>query len=110
MEENIELTMTFVMPIKIQYTYHATSGKYRLNVYNGFTSEMDMFIGEWNDSTFVAENTKVSYGEDYELTSFGRMTLTPVDENNFTLLIENSLDKGETWMGRQRLTYSRKEQ
>ncbi len=106
-EENVELTMNFVMPMKLQYSYHATSHKYRLNIYNGFSSEMDLFIGEWNDSTFVAENTQVSYGGDFEIQSFGKITLTPIDKNNFTLFIQNSFDKGETWTDLQKLTYSR---
>lgn len=108
-EENVEYTVNFVMPIKLLYSFHAESNKYRLTIYNGFSSEMDVFIGEWNDSTFIAENTQIIYGEDFETQSFGKITITPTDENNFIILIQNSFDKGENWTDRLKLAYTRKE-
>jgi len=108
-EEEISITANFVIPMTVLYSYHAKSGKYRLAMYNDFSSEMNMFLGQMNDTAFMADNLNVSYGEEMSEQAFGKVMITPVDKDHFTVEIQNSFDKGETWNAGQRLSYSRKE-
>lgn len=108
-EENIQYTANYVMPVKLQYSYHSASQKYRVNLYNGFSSEMELMLGQWNDTSFVAENTHINFSDTSFTKNYGRFQIIPQDENEFILLIQNSFDKGKTWVDRQRLSYSKTE-
>jgi hypothetical protein len=106
-EENIRYTISFVLPLKTLYSYHAATETYRLCRYNASSSEMKLFLGQLNDSSFVAENTNVSYGENDDNHVLGRFVINPLNQNQFVFLIQNSYDQGETWVDSQRLTYSK---
>ncbi len=108
LEENITYKANFVMPITSQYSFHTGSNKYRVCVYNDFSGETEMFIGQMSDSTFVADNTKMIYGGSQDPQAFGKVTITKQDEEHFNVLIENSFDKGETWKSGNQLIYTRK--
>lgn len=108
LEENISYKASFVMPIITQYSFHTGSGKYRICVYNDFSGETEMFIGQMSDSTFIADNTKMIYGGTQDPQAFGKVTISLEDAEHFNVLIENSLDKGETWSSGNKLNYTRK--
>lgn len=108
-EENIQYTANYVMPIKLQYSYHLASKSYRVNLYNGFSSEMEFMLGHWNDTSFVAENTQIHFQDTTFTKNFGRFQIILKNDDEFNLLIQNSFDKGKTWVNRQRLTYSKKQ-
>ncbi|NPD45081.1 hypothetical protein [Lentimicrobium sp. S6] len=108
LEEKIRYKTDFVIPIVSQYSYHAGSGKYRVCVYNDFSGETEMFIGQISDSTFTADNTKMIYGGMQDPQAFGKVTITPEDSDHFNVLIENSFDKGENWNPGNKLIYTRK--
>lgn len=107
-EEEISFTAGFVMPITSLYSYHAGSEKYRVAMYNDFSSEMDMFIGQMNDTAFIADNTTVKYGDEESTEAFGKVIISPKDKDQFVVEIFNSSDEGATWNAGQRLTYTRK--
>lgn len=108
LEEKITYKANFVMPFISQYSFHAASGKYRISVYNDFSGETEMFIGQMSDSTFIADNSHMIYGGIQNTQAFGKVTISQKDKDHFDVLIENSSDKGETWNPGNKLTYSRK--
>jgi len=109
LEENIEYTMNFVMPIKMLYSFHEDSKTYRIARYNGFSSNLNMFSGQFNDTSFVLENTHIAYGDSTSNQTSTRLLYQQIDANQFHLLIQNSIDGGKSWMDRLKLTYTRKE-
>lgn len=108
LEENICYKTNFVMPITTQYSFHAGSGKYRISIYNDFSGETEIFIGQMDDTAFTADNTKMIYGGTQDPQAFGKVTITKADTEHFNVLIENSFDKGETWSPGNKLIYTRK--
>ena len=62
-EEKIQYDRMMVQSKIIDYTYNSTTKKYRLTVFNGFSSDIELFEGIFTDSTFVVENTFVSYSD-----------------------------------------------
>lgn len=108
LEENIRYKANFVMPINTQYSFHTGSSKYRVCVYNDFSGETEMFIGQMSDSTFTADNTKMIYGGTQDPQAFGKITISQVDAEHFNVLIENSFDQGTTWNPANKLIYTKK--
>lgn len=109
LEEEIVYPINMTMPMNIYYSFHATAQQYRVSVYNDFNSEMEIFVGQMNDSALIVENTKVTYGMPTEELSFGKMQIIFGDsKDEFVVELTNSTDQGVSWQAMARLTYTRK--
>ncbi len=106
--EEICHTNVYVQNQVINFSYNSNDEEYLISVYDGFRSTMDLFTGEFTDSTFVVTNkiaecdtvsnpvVKIEYGK-----------FTP---NSFEATILNTFDQGNTWNATQRLIYVRDEE
>ncbi|MBC8321584.1 MAG: DUF1579 family protein [Bacteroidetes bacterium] len=108
LQEKINYEVFFVQSKIINYTYNSATKKYRITVFNGFSSDVEVLEGNFTDSTFIAENTNISYGDSTQKIAFSQITISEIKQNSFVLEIMNSNDKGNTWNPGVKLTYIRK--
>jgi len=108
-EENIRYTVNFVLPYKNLFSYHAGSESYRIARYNGFSSNLNMFTGQMNDTAFMVDNTYINYGDTASNAIATRLIYESQGDQQFNLLIQMSYNQGESWSDHQKLIYTRKE-
>jgi len=107
--EKISYDLTMVQNLIVNYTYNATADKYVMTRYNGFQSEIQLFDGEYTDSSYVFQNINVDYGDSTLAKTYSQINIYNIDKDSFDVEISVSQDKGETWLPRQRLYYIRKQ-
>jgi len=108
LEEKISYDRILPIAKIINYTYSMSTKKYRLSVFNDFTSSIDVFEGEFIDNTLVLDNTKISYGEvNAETRTFTQITISEILTNTFVIEVKESNDNGETWNPSDKFSYSR---
>lgn len=101
--------MVYPQPNIIQYTYNSSTKKYRLVLFNGFSSNHEVYEGHFKDETvFEVDNSKIYFGDDSQNNMFKQFTISKIQETGFELEIKQSNDNGETWIPSNRLIYSRK--
>ncbi|NOU60768.1 hypothetical protein [Marinifilum caeruleilacunae] len=109
LQEKISYENYFPNTLSINFTYDATSKKYRIAAFNDFTSTFDMFQGDLNENTLIMEDTHISYSENKNANRTCRQFIyTKIDENQFTVENKISNDEGKNWIPQARLTYTRK--
>lgn len=103
--EHLILTEDYVQPIVQQYSFHKSSQKYRMTQYNDFSSETELFTGQFEGAVLMLDKQDLSSpaGSDY----MERYIFTPVNDNEFTLEIKTSTDKGDKWNDSRKLSYLR---
>jgi len=94
----------------INYTYNSSTKKYRLSVFNGLTSNIEMFEGNFTDSSFTVENTNISYGDSTQNSASSQIIFSKIEKDGFTLETKHSNDKGKTWNPGDKFTYIRKKE
>lgn len=109
LQEKINYDMNYVQSKIIDYTYNSSTEKYRITVFNGFSSDIEVFEGDFTDSTFSAENTNISYGDSIQNGTFSQIEISKIEKDSFIVEIKRSNDKGETWKPREKLSYNRRE-
>ncbi len=109
LEENIEYKQDFYFAAsrKINYSYNETTKNYRLTVFNDLNSNIDVFEGNFNDTSFVADNSKISFGEDVSK-QYSQFVISNTGKDSFTIEEKASQDEGKTWKYVVRFTYTRK--
>ena len=108
LEEKMVYDRIFVQSILAHYTYNSHSKKYRLAVYNGFSSNLEIAEGSFTDTTFSVDNLNNKFGYETEEMPHSRYTISEIKDDSFTVLVEQSNDKGETWRASDRFLYTRK--
>lgn len=103
LQEKIKLERTFPIDITLTYTFNETSGKYRISLLDDLSSTFEVFEGDFSDQDFVFDNS-VEKKETYT-----QFKLSEIGDDTFVLTRSVSLDKGETWQQRDKLTYTRSE-
>ncbi len=106
-QENISYDRHFVQTKILNFSYNATAENYRVTIYNGFSSDIDVYEGGFTDTTFVVNS--VNIGCDTTNTSVYRYQYGDIEDDSFILEIKSSADKGENWNPMARMSYSRKE-
>lgn len=108
LQENITYERTFLISKIIDYTYNESSDNYRISMYNDLSSSLSFFEGEFNDTSFVFDDTNIKFGEN-----------EPEGNRNFQYVIRQfemdslsvernvSTNGGDTWDPRDRFTYTR---
>ncbi len=109
LEENIDYKQEFYFAAsrKINYSYNETTKNYRLTIFNDLNSNIDVFEGNFNDTSFVADNSKISFGEDAGK-QYSQFVINDIKENSFIVQEKASQDEGKTWSSVVKFTYTRK--
>jgi len=108
LQEKIQYDQTFVQSKVVSYTYNSTASKYVMAIYSDFTSNYVLFQAEMNDSSLIAKNINVNYGDTNQVDRFTKIVLGDISEDGFTIIRLMSPDQGIKWNARQKLTYTRK--
>ena len=110
LQEKIEYDMIFVQPKIINYTFNSDVEQYQLSVFNGFSSDITVFEGNFVDTTFTLERTNISTGDTTRVKNYSQIVYSNMEEDSFVLFIMASRDEGKTWNPRQKLTYTRRKE
>jgi hypothetical protein len=105
-QEKIDYIDFFVQSNIINYSFSASSEKYNVAKYNGFSSEIRMFEGNITDTSFVVNSVITDC--DTTNTNVTQLNFGHIEKNGFLLEIKRSGDNGITWNPRVRLQYTRK--
>ena len=106
-EEKIQYDRIFVQSNIVDYTYNSSTEKYRITVFNNFSSDIEIFEGNFTDSTFVVENTFISYGDSTQNNNPFQVVFSDIEKDSFIVGVNYSRDKGATWNPRDKFTYTR---
>ena len=90
LEEKIQYDRIFVQSKIIDYTYNSSTKKYRLTVFNEFSSDIEVFEGNFTDSTFAVENTFISYGDSTQNNTFFQIIFSNIEEDSYIVEIKRS--------------------
>ena len=110
LQEKIKYDMTFVQSKIINYTFNSDVEQYQLSVFNGFSSDIQIFEGNFVDTTFTLESAIISNGDTTRVKNYFQIVFSNMEEDSFILVIKASKDEGETWSPRQKFTYTRKKE
>ena len=109
LQENINYETYFLINKRIDYTYNDGSKKYRIAILDDFSSSLEIFEGEINDTTFIIDNLNVRIGNDNNQSKeFTQYYISKVGSDGFIIEMKNSTDNGVSWISKERYTYSRK--
>lgn len=109
-QENITYENTFVQAKTIDYTYNLSTKKYRVSMYNAFSSEIDLLEGNFTDSTFVLENKHIHFGDSIPNAIYTQITYSRMETDSFLVDMKYSYDQGENWNPGERLVYTRRKE
>jgi len=90
------------------WTYHDESQQYRVASFNDYYSVMNMFQGDFAGDSLVVSNEKIRYSEEQPQRST-RFVYKNITDNGFLVELHLSMDGGETWITRQKFTYTRQD-
>ncbi|MEN8120148.1 MAG: hypothetical protein ABFS35_07365 [Bacteroidota bacterium] len=110
LHEEIEYDAILPQSKKTNYTYNSSTKKYRLSVFNRLSSNIEVFEGDFTDSSFTVENTNISYGDTTVNRSFSQIIYSKLEKDSFILEIKNSNDKGKTWNPSDKFIYIRRKE
>jgi len=109
LQEIICYERVFVQSKTINYSFNSETKIYRISVYNDFGSDIDIYEGNFTDSTFAVSNREISFGDSDENNSLYEIIFSNIAEDSFEINTKMSNDKGETWMPIEKLQYTRRE-
>ena len=106
-QEKINQQPFFVEDKILNFTYNSDLEHYLVSVFNSFTSNINIFDGYLNDTSFVAikRNLDCSDTTQNPMLRFNMIR----NDNGMTVIYSSSYDEGESWNDTNRLTYTRKE-
>jgi len=109
LQENMDYKQDFYYAAskKVDFSYHKKTKKYRLAVFNDLNSTIDILEGNFNDSSFVANNSEITFGDD-ESKNYVQYVIANIKEDGFIIEEKTSQDKGKTWKPGVKFTYTRK--
>ncbi|MBU1012807.1 MAG: hypothetical protein KKG99_07365 [Bacteroidetes bacterium] len=108
LQQNISVSEYYVQSMIINYSFYQERNKYRLTIYNGFSSSSDLYEGNFVDGVFTADNTSVKYNDAESNAALLQLSIYNITPDAFMMEIKNSADKGATWRPAYKLSYSRK--
>ncbi len=107
LQEQITYDNGYVQSNTNLYSYDADTETYRLAIYNGFSSKMGIFEGSLNDTSFVLNNSNISFGGDEDKSVFIQIVISDISDDGFVLQRQSSRDKGQSWNTQMKFTYAR---
>ena len=107
-QEKISYDRTFNISKVINYTFNESGNNYRISVFNDFSSEIDIYTGNFADSLFVFDDTKISFLDNANQNQENiQYNISNINNDGFVVEIKKSSDKGVTWNPGDRFTYTR---
>ena len=108
LQENIQYERIFPQTKIINYTYNEPTKKYRIAIFDDFSSTINILEGGFNEDIFVADNAKISFGNgNNENETYTQYSIYNIKKDGFVIEIKQSTDKGKTWQPQDKLTYTR---
>lgn len=108
LRQDISVSEYYVQPMILNYSFYKDRNKYRLTIYNGFSSSTDLYEGTFIDGVFTADNTSVKYIDAESNAALLQLSIYDITPDAFMMEIKSSDDKGATWKPAYKLSYSRK--
>lgn len=111
LQEKISYERIYQISKIINYTYNESGENYRISEFDDLSSSLSVYNGRFTDTSFVYDNSKISYGDTLtEDIPYIQFSITNIEKDSFLIERKNSLDKGKTWNPRDKFTYTRKEE
>lgn len=105
--EEISYSNMMVQNKVINYTYNSDLDEYMIAVFDGFSSNLQLFVGEITDTAFIITN-KIDICDSTSI-PYAMYVYNFKSKNGFEVIVNNSYDKGKTWNETEKLIYTRKE-
>lgn len=110
LKEEISYSNVFVQNKLIYYSYYTPEEQYRMTLYNAFDSNIELYIGVFNDSAFVYSNIPKYTADTILNTNYTQYAFQKITNDSLVLSISASDDRGENWNQQEKLTYMRKQE
>jgi len=111
LQANIEYDNYFHNNNFISWSYNSNKQAYLMSVFNGFSSNCMLFLGNFTSDSLIFDNVNVNIGsEELETKMFRKFILSGFSENSFLMERASSSDKGKTWMVHDKFYFTRLDQ
>jgi hypothetical protein len=108
LQENVNYENYFPISKRVEYTFNETSKKYRISVFDDFSSSFDAYEGNFTDSSFVFDDVQISFNiSNTEGIINTQFSITKNGNDGFTITRKSSSDAGKTWKSVERYTYTK---
>lgn len=104
--QNLSVDDYYVQSMTLNYSFHVDKNIYRLSIFNSFTSNTDIYEGNFLDGVFKADNKKDVAAEFNG--PYLQLKIYDIQNDKFMMDINNSRDKGESWNLNYKLSFSKK--
>lgn len=108
-QEKIRYERIFVQSKTVDYSFNSETEKYRITVFNEFGSDIDVYEGNFTDSTFAVSNRDISFGGTAENNTLYKIIFNNIEEDSFEIKTKISNNNGESWAPVEKLQYTRRE-
>lgn len=110
LREKITYDRIYRISKAIAYTWHETSGRYRVSVYNGLETSLNLYEGNMlGDTAFVFDDLHIQYPADSTGVREHLQYFIHFGEGEgFVTVRKSSADKGKTWIPKDQFTYTPK--
>lgn len=104
LQTTLSYTNYFKQNKQLTWSYHSNSEKYRMTLYDGFSSSMEMYAGSFNQDTLIMNSMPLtdSIGSTPNLNKF---SIRPISNKSFT--IEVSTLNNDNWVVNEKLIFYR---
>jgi len=106
-QEKVSYNASFVQSKITDFLYDSEKTQYIVSTYSGFSSNLRIFTGSLNDSSFVLKSTTI--GCDTTAPFIIRITYDNITHDGFNVEFARSYDKENSWNPQLRLNYFRKD-
>jgi len=111
LQENIAYERIFLFSKVISYTYNDSRDNYRISEYNELSTSMNVYEGNFSDTAFIYDNTKVIFGDTLSAaTGHFQYSIYNMENDGFVIERKRSPDNGTTWEPGDKFTYTRSEE
>jgi hypothetical protein len=108
MQEKISYSDYFPQRRINRWSYNTERNHYLMTVFNSFTSNMDIFTGQFDGDTLTMDNLDIKFGDE-PLSRLTRYKIVKIGGDQIKVEIMESQDGGENWAILKRFTYLRKQ-
>jgi len=111
LQENISYERIYLISKTVNYTYNESGKNYRISVFNDLSSSLNVYEGEFNDTAFVFDDTKIIFGDaNNEGSEHIQYSINKIENDGFIIERKSSTDKGKTWNPKDKFTYTRRKE
>lgn len=110
LKEEIRYNNIFVRNKLIHYSIYTPDNNYRITVYDAFNSNIEVYSGELNDSSFVFDNLSAHPTDTLGTIPLSKYEWKRITGDSLVLSIHESYDAAKNWSPVEKLTYVRKKE